>query len=195
MQTIACHEGVRHRRPEGRSTAALATVPRLRERLAIWAPVLGKGLLVVLSLVALSMLGNAALAKDRRGEVPSASGLAPPSLPAPEPSAPAQAAPVAPNESAPTEPAAAESDAPNEAPKQAPAVLPDGRIVLNLAGEAELVKLPGVGAKRAQAILEVRRRLGRFRRVEDLLRVKGIGRKMLERIRPLVVVDPPRAGA
>lgn len=191
MRTNALYGGIGS---GGRSTAALATRRWLRDRLAIWAPVLGKGLLVVLALVALSALGHAALAKERRGEAPSASGLAPPSLPAPEPSAVPQATPVARNEAAAPESTATSSDA-NEAPNQASAVLPDGRIVLNLAGEAELVKLPGVGAKRAQAILEVRKRLGRFRRVEDLLRVKGIGRKMLERIRPMVVLDPPRENA
>jgi DNA uptake protein ComE-like DNA-binding protein len=35
--------------------------------------------------------------------------------------------------------------------------------------------LPSVGPKRALAILELRRRLGHFRRPSDLLRVKGIG--------------------
>lgn len=95
----------------------------------------------------------------------------------------------------PTEaPDAGESEAPAPTPTPPP-VLADGRVVLNLAGEAELVKLPGVGPKRAQRILEARARLGRFRRVEDLLRVKGIGRKALAKIAPLVVVDPPPAPA
>lgn len=92
---------------------------------------------------------------------------------------------------APTEtPDAAASAPPAPTPAAAP-VLADGRVVLNLAGEAELVKLPGIGPKRAQRILEARARLGRFRRVEDLLRVKGLGRKALAKIAPLVVLDPP----
>lgn len=62
-------------------------------------------------------------------------------------------------------------------------------IVLNTATSEELQRLPGVGAKRAAAILALRERLGRFRRVEDLLRVKGIGRKSLKRIAPLVVLE------
>src|SRR5690606_5917655 len=153
-----------------------------------WAPILGKALLVVLALGALSALGKAAMAEERQALVGAVPSSAPPSLPpAPEAAeAPAQAPPVEANE-----PEASE----DEEPREPPAVLPDGRIVLNLASEAELVKLPGVGPKRAQAILAVRKRLGRFRRVEDLLRVKGIGRKMLDRIRPIVVVDPPREGA
>jgi competence protein ComEA len=71
------------------------------------------------------------------------------------------------------------------------AVLPDGRVVLNLASEAELTKLPGIGPSRARAILALRQRLTKFRAVEDLLRIKGIGRKMLRRLRPSVVLDRP----
>jgi competence protein ComEA len=70
-------------------------------------------------------------------------------------------------------------------------VLPDGRVVLNLASEAELTKLPGIGPSRARAILALRQRLTKFRAVEDLLRIKGIGRKMLRRLRPSVVLDRP----
>jgi competence protein ComEA len=70
-------------------------------------------------------------------------------------------------------------------------VLPDGRIILNLAGEEELMKLPGIGPSRARAILALRQRLAKFRAVEDLLRVKGIGRKTLRRIKPNVVLDRP----
>jgi competence protein ComEA len=72
--------------------------------------------------------------------------------------------------------------------------LPDGRIILNVAGEDELTKLPGIGPSRARAILALRQRLSKFRAVEDLLRVKGIGRKTLRRIKPNVVLDRPPAG-
>jgi competence protein ComEA len=64
--------------------------------------------------------------------------------------------------------------------------------VLNVAEERDLVQLPGIGTKRAQAILTLRRKLGRFRRVEDLLRVRGIGPRLLRRLRPKVTVDPPK---
>jgi competence protein ComEA len=49
-----------------------------------------------------------------------------------------------------------------------------------------------VGEARAAAIVAVRERLGRFRSVRDLLRVKGIGPKSLSRLEPLVVLDPPK---
>lgn len=65
----------------------------------------------------------------------------------------------------------------------------DGRVILNLASAAELQRLPGVGAKRAAAILALRQRLGRLRRPSDLLRVKGIGPRLLERMLPVIVLD------
>jgi competence protein ComEA len=63
------------------------------------------------------------------------------------------------------------------------------RVALNRASAAELRRLPGVGAKRAEAILQLRQRLGRFRKPTDLLRVKGIGPRTLERMLPHLVLD------
>jgi competence protein ComEA len=68
---------------------------------------------------------------------------------------------------------------------------PDDPVVLNTATDADLRRLPGIGAKRADAILALRARLGRFRALEDLLKVKGIGRATLKRLRPLIRLDPP----
>lgn len=73
------------------------------------------------------------------------------------------------------------------------AILPDGRLVLNEATEKDFTHLPGVGASRARAIFELRERLGGFRKVSDLLRVKGIGWKTLQRLKELVVLDRPEA--
>jgi len=70
-------------------------------------------------------------------------------------------------------------------------VTADGRVVLNIANEDELRRLPGIGATKAKAIVALRAKLGRFRKPEDLLRVKGIGRRSLARMRPLLLVDPP----
>jgi competence protein ComEA len=73
----------------------------------------------------------------------------------------------------------------------ASAVLADGRIVLNTASAEELTKLPGVGMKRAEAIVALRTKLKRFRQATDLLRVKGIGPRGLKRMLPHLVLDPP----
>jgi competence protein ComEA len=70
---------------------------------------------------------------------------------------------------------------------------PDGRVILNLADAVQLQRLPGVGSKRAVAIVQLRQRLGRFRRPSDLLRLKGIGPRSLERMLPHLVLDAPES--
>jgi competence protein ComEA len=68
---------------------------------------------------------------------------------------------------------------------------PDDPVILNAATVEDLERLPHVGPKRAEAILALRSHLGRFRQVDDLMRVKGIGRATLKKIRPLVRLDAP----
>ena len=75
--------------------------------------------------------------------------------------------------------AAAEGDAPEQGP---PSAEQDSRININEAAPEELVQLPGIGPGRAQAII-VEREKRRFRRIEDIIRVPGIGRKTFGRIR------------
>lgn len=65
---------------------------------------------------------------------------------------------------------------------------------LNRAQLAELQALPGIGPKKAEAIVALRQRRP-FTRVTQLLEVRGIGRKTLERLKPLVQVGPPTAAA
>ena len=72
---------------------------------------------------------------------------------------------------------------------------PETPIVLNQANLDDLQRLPGIGPKKAEAILALRQRMGRFRQVEDLLKVKGIGRATLKKLRPLVRIDTPDAAA
>jgi len=92
-------------------------------------------------------------------------------------------------------PAAASAPAPGPDPTPAPAAqthaTSDDPVILNTANVDDLRRLPGIGEKRANAILALRSRLGgRFRAIEDLLKVKGIGRATLRRLRPLVRLDP-----
>jgi competence protein ComEA len=61
------------------------------------------------------------------------------------------------------------------------------RLNLNTATVAELDGLPGVGRKRAEAIV-ARRAERPFQRVTELLRVKGFGPKLFGRVRPFVEV-------
>lgn len=64
---------------------------------------------------------------------------------------------------------------------------PNDRIDLNRASPAELMRLPGVGERRAQAIVAHRAK-GPFRRVEDVLAVKGLGPKWLARVKGNLMV-------
>lgn len=63
------------------------------------------------------------------------------------------------------------------------------KIDLNRATKRDLMGLPGIGGVIAGRILLYREERGRFERVEDLLRVRGIGKKKLERIAPYCTVE------
>ena len=62
-------------------------------------------------------------------------------------------------------------------------------VPVNTAPASELQKLPGIGPKLAEAIIEYRTQSGPFVQVEQLLEVKGIGPAKLGRIRPLVKLE------
>jgi competence protein ComEA len=74
--------------------------------------------------------------------------------------------------------------------------LPAGdRVDLNRATVAELMRLPGVGEKRAQAIVAHRSRQP-FRRAEDVLQVKGLGKAWFAKVKGnLAVSAAPAAGS
>jgi len=61
-------------------------------------------------------------------------------------------------------------------------------IDLNHATAQQLTAIPGIGEAMAQRIVDWREEHGPFRRVEDLMKVKGIGEKSLEKMRPHVAV-------
>lgn len=70
------------------------------------------------------------------------------------------------------------------------------RIDLNTASAAELELLPGIGPTLAARILFDRQQHGAFSSIEDLDRVRGIGEKMIEKIRPFATVrgETPEPG-
>jgi len=63
---------------------------------------------------------------------------------------------------------------------------------INTATAAELQRVPGIGPKTAAQILAMRRNVGSFRSVDDLLAVRGIGPKRLAKMKPFLTVQPPR---
>jgi competence protein ComEA len=67
------------------------------------------------------------------------------------------------------------------------------QIDLNEADWPEISQLPGVGETLARRIVESRQAEGPFNDIEELRRVRGIGAKTLERIRPYLVPKPQDA--
>lgn len=191
---------------------------RTRETLkeSVWAPVALKLVGLSLGMLALSAVGVASIASGASGvQVPLSSMLGsdihaawlanPSRASAHAPSAGANAltaSSAAPSTAAPlavTEPTrgttAAPSDAAHATSAASAGMTDDGKVILNLANVEDLRHLPGVGQKRADAILALRTRLGRFKQVNDLLRVKGIGVRGLKKILPHVVLDAPKPAA
>jgi len=74
--------------------------------------------------------------------------------------------------------------------KAQPAASGSTKVVdLNTASAEELSTVPGIGPALAQRILEFREKEGRFQRVEDLMKVKGIGEKSFQKLRPHFKVE------
>jgi len=185
-------------------------------RLRVWAPILTKMVAFGLALLGLAGIGVAASRSPAVSQIAGApvgitlAHLAGPALEAPAAATPVTSASLGPLPPSPSAGAAQGAEQGSPCPKGPPAtgapgrhdtapaaapdrsgVLADGRVVLNVATATELLRLPGVGAKRAESIVQLRQRLGRFARPSDLLRIKGIGPRTLERMLPQLVLDPP----
>jgi competence protein ComEA len=88
-------------------------------------------------------------------------------------------------------------------PHQSPAQEPPARTTserpaplnLNAATEAQLEALPGIGPATATRILEYRKKNGAFKKVEELMNVKGIGEKSFLKLKGLITVAPSRPEA
>lgn len=65
---------------------------------------------------------------------------------------------------------------------------PAAPININTATVAQLDSLPGIGTRTAQAIVEHRQKNGGFKKIEELMTIKGIGEKSFLKIKPLVTV-------
>jgi competence ComEA-like helix-hairpin-helix protein len=83
----------------------------------------------------------------------------------------------------PAKPATAE-----KAPKPAkPAVT--GKLNINTATAEQLEMLPGVSAKKAQALIDYRTKNGNFKNIEDLRKVPGIKQKKVDKVKAYLIFD------
>lgn len=64
---------------------------------------------------------------------------------------------------------------------------------LNTATAAQLESLPGIGKSTAERILEYRQKNGGFKKIEDLMNVRGIGEKSFLKMKGLITVTTPKS--
>lgn len=64
-----------------------------------------------------------------------------------------------------------------------------GALNINTATKEQLMDLPGVGEVTAERIIQYRKEKGAFSTVNDLRAIKGISKKKLERLRPLITTQ------
>jgi comEA protein len=62
------------------------------------------------------------------------------------------------------------------------------KININTAPAAELESLPRIGPKVAQRIVDFRTKNGNFKKVEEIMKVQGIGEKVYDQIKDLITV-------
>jgi comEA protein len=63
------------------------------------------------------------------------------------------------------------------------------KININTASKEELIRLPNIGPKTADKIIEYRNRHGKFLTIEDIKQIKGIGDKRFQALRDFIVVE------
>ncbi len=64
---------------------------------------------------------------------------------------------------------------------------------LNTASAVDLEGLPGIGAKTAARIVEYRQKNGPFKKVEELMNVRGVGEKNFLKLKPQITVGAAKA--
>jgi competence ComEA-like helix-hairpin-helix protein len=70
---------------------------------------------------------------------------------------------------------------------------PDKPVNLNTATSEQLQQVPGIGPVTAGKILQMRKTYGPFKSVDDLLAIRGLGAKRLDKMRKYLAVGKPAA--
>ena len=70
-----------------------------------------------------------------------------------------------------------------------------GIVNINTASATDLEALPGIGAKTAARIVEYRQKNGPFKKVEELMNVRGVGEKNFLKLKPQISVAAKAEGA
>lgn len=70
----------------------------------------------------------------------------------------------------------------------APVIADQGKININTASQSELCGLKRVGQKYAARIVEYRQKIGEFKSPEEIMNVRGIGRKTFEANKDVIIV-------
>ena len=70
---------------------------------------------------------------------------------------------------------------------------PKAKVNINTAPASELEILPRIGPKVAQRIVDFRTKNGNFKKVEEIMKVQGIGEKVYEQIKDLITVGAENA--
>ncbi len=68
-----------------------------------------------------------------------------------------------------------------------------GVVNINTASAADLQRLPGIGAKTAARIIEYRQKNGPFKKIEELMNVRGVGEKNFLKLKPNITVAAAKA--
>ena len=71
---------------------------------------------------------------------------------------------------------------------QADSKAKEEKININTASLSKLQQLPKIGPKVAQRIIDYRKAHGKFKKIEEIMKVKGIGEKTFKRIKDLITV-------
>ena len=74
-----------------------------------------------------------------------------------------------------------------------PASIPTAVVNLNSASAAQIADLPGIGVKTAELIVQYRVKNGPFKKIEEIMNVRGVGEKSFLRIKDRLTVTVEKA--